>query len=82
MPTKCGQKDSKGYFCRWGSQGKKYYYKKGDKASMEQARKKADAQGAAAHASGYQGSYDKEKLTEELKSIKVDLESLKKKIKK
>ena len=58
MPTRCGLKDSKGYFCRWGGQGKKYYYKKGDKESMERARKKADAQGAAAHASGYEGAYD------------------------
>ena len=58
MPTKCGQKDSKGYFCRWGSKGKKYYYNPNDKASRERARKKADKQGAAAHASGYQGAYN------------------------
>jgi len=56
MPTKCGLHDSKGYFCRWGGHGKKYYYTKGDKDSMERARKKADAQGQAAHASGYQGA--------------------------
>ena len=58
MPTKCGQKDSKGYFCRWGNHGKKYYYNPNDKASRERARKKADKQGAAAHASGYRGSTD------------------------
>ena len=60
MPTRCGQNDSKGYFCRWGSSGKKYYYTKGDKASMARARKKADAQGAAAHASGYRGAIEKQ----------------------
>ena len=68
MPTKCGQKDSKGYFCRWGSSGKKYYYTKGDKKSMERARKKADKQGAAAHASGYRGS-DKSDLLDSASNI-------------
>lgn len=52
MPTKCGKKDKKGYFCQWGSSGKKYYYKKGDKASRDRARSKADKQGKAAHANG------------------------------
>jgi len=69
MPTRCGLKDSKGYFCRWGSHGKKYYYKKGDKASMERARKKADKQGAAAHASGYQGSIEK---ASDIQSVRFD----------
>jgi len=56
MPTKCGKKDSKGTYCQWGSHGAHYYYTPGDKASMEKARKKADAQGAAAYAHGYRGS--------------------------
>jgi len=56
IPTKCGLKDSKGYFCRWGKSGKKYYYNPKDPSSRERARKKADKQGQAAHASGYQGS--------------------------
>ena len=47
IPTKCGQTDSKGTFCRWGGKGKKYYYTPGDKASMARARKKADKQGRA-----------------------------------
>lgn len=53
MPTRC-LKDSKGCFCRWGSQ-KKYYYKCNDKAAKERARKKANTQGRAAHAAGYKG---------------------------
>ncbi len=55
MPTKCGLKDKKGNFCRWGSSGKKYYYDPNDKASKEAARKKANKQGAAARAGGYKG---------------------------
>lgn len=39
---------------QWGNHGKKYTYKPGDKASRERAKKKAIAQGQAAHASGYQ----------------------------
>ena len=56
MPTTCGHKDKDGFYCIWGTHGKHYHYKKGDKASMERARKKANAQGAAAHASGYSGA--------------------------
>jgi len=74
MPTKCGQKDSKGTFCRWGSSGKKYYYTPGDKASMERARKKANKQGAAAHASGYEGSEDN--IKNSLSNIMSGLEDL------
>jgi len=55
MPTKCGKRDSKGVYCQWGNHGAHYYYTPGDKESMERARKKADAQGAAAHASGWHG---------------------------
>jgi len=53
MPTRAG-KDSKGCFQQWGSQTK-YYYKCGDKKARERARKKANSQGHAAHASGYKG---------------------------
>ena len=55
IPTTCGHKDSDGYYCVWGTKGKHYYYKKGDKLSMARARVKANKQGAAAHASGYEG---------------------------
>lgn len=58
MPTKCGKKDSKGTYCQWGSKGAHYYYTPGNKESMAKARKKADKQGAAAHASGYKGALD------------------------
>ncbi len=63
-PTKCGLKDKDGYFCRWGSKGARYHYDPSNPASKEAARKKADAQGAAAHAGGYEGS---EKSIEEKK---------------
>jgi len=52
MPAKPG-KDKKGCYFRWGSSGKKYYYKCGDKAAAAKAKKKADAQGRAAYSSGY-----------------------------
>lgn len=55
MPSLPG-KDSNGYYYRWGKSGKKYYYKKGDKASETRAKKLADKQGAAAYASGYKGN--------------------------
>jgi len=54
MPVKSG-KDSKGSFMRWGSSGKKYYYKAGNKASRAIAKRKASQQGRAAYASGYRG---------------------------
>lgn len=50
-PAKRG-KDSKGPYYRWGN-GKKYYYKAGNKKSREAARKKAYGQAKAAFASGY-----------------------------
>jgi hypothetical protein len=53
MPTTCGHKDSKGTYCQWGGHGAHYYYTPGDKESMERARKKADAQGAAVHSTGW-----------------------------
>ena len=51
MPTETG-KDSKGCFARWGKKGKKYFYRCGDKASRERAKRKADKQGRAIKASG------------------------------
>jgi len=53
MPTTCGHSDSKGTYCKWGNSGAHYYYTPGDKESMERARKKADAQGAAVHSTGW-----------------------------
>jgi len=76
MPTKCGLKDSNGYYCRWGSQGKKYYYDPDSKSSRERARKKADKQGRAARASGYEGSIDD--TLNVLDKIQLILESLRK----
>jgi hypothetical protein len=40
---------------QWGNHGAKYAYAPGDKASMERAREKAQAQGRAARAHGYKG---------------------------
>lgn len=54
-PTRCS-KDSKGCYCQWGNQ-KKYYYKCGDEKAKERARRKADAQGRAAHANKYKTGY-------------------------
>jgi len=59
IPTRCGQTDSNGTFCRWGDKGKKYYYTPGDKASMARARAKAEKQGRAIHSTGW-----KEKSTD------------------
>lgn len=47
MPATCGHKDKNGYYCVWGTEGKHYYYKRGDKSSMERAREKAKRQGRA-----------------------------------
>jgi len=55
MPVITGT-DSKGCYSRWGGHGKKYYYKCGDKAARERAKRKAGKQGQAAHARGYKGS--------------------------
>jgi len=43
MPAQYG-KDSKGNWVRWGTQGAKYYYKKGDDASKNRALAKMNAQ--------------------------------------
>lgn len=50
MPIKRGT-DSKGAFYRYGSSGKKYYFKIGDKTSRERAKKKAGKQAQAIKAS-------------------------------
>lgn len=54
MPVKRGR-DKKGYFYRWGSSGKKYYFKKGDRSARTRAKNKAERQGRAIRASGYRG---------------------------
>lgn len=54
MPVKSG-KDKKGNFLRWGSSGKKYYYKAGNATSRRRAYNKARRQARAARASGYKG---------------------------
>ena len=53
MPVRCGAKDAKGTYCRWGKHGKKYHYRAGNAVSKRQARAKATKQGRAAHAHGY-----------------------------
>jgi hypothetical protein len=55
MPTQTG-KDAQGCYAQWGNHGKRYYYTCGDDAARGRARKKADAQGRAAHAGGYAGN--------------------------
>ncbi len=45
-------KDNKGCFAQWGSQ-KRYYYKCGDNAARERAKKKAETQARAIYSSGY-----------------------------
>lgn len=62
MPVHSGS-DSEGPYFQWGGKGKKYRYKKGDKASMERARKLAAKQGAAAYAHGYKGNEMLQKIT-------------------
>ena len=54
MPVR-RSKDSQGPFYQWGTSGKKYRYKAGDKRSREAAKSKAGKQGQAAHAAGYGG---------------------------
>jgi hypothetical protein len=50
MPIQRGV-DSKGNFYRWGSEGKKYHYIVKNAESRAQAKKRAEKQGAAVHAS-------------------------------
>lgn len=50
MPVKsCRDQGSPGY--KWGDSGKCYIYKSGDGESREEAKRKAEEQGAAVHAS-------------------------------
>lgn len=49
------KKDGDGPYYQWGDSGKKYHYEAGDDASRKKAKKKAEKQGQAAHASGYDG---------------------------
>lgn len=49
MPVNFYQQGEK-CFARWGRQGKKYYYKCGDKSARQRARKKAEKQGRAVKA--------------------------------
>lgn len=53
MPVTTG-KDSKGCYAQWGSQ-KRYYYTCGNKRARERAKKKAERQGRAIRAAGYEG---------------------------
>lgn len=48
-------RDSKGCFSRWGTSGKKYYYKCGDSVARERAKKKAEKQARAIYSSDYRG---------------------------
>jgi hypothetical protein len=43
-----------GYY-RWGDEGTRYFYEPGDAEERELAREQAEAQRAAAYASGYDG---------------------------
>lgn len=52
MPVTTG-KDSKGCYAQWGSQ-KRYYYSCGSKRARERAKKKAEQQGRAIRAAGYE----------------------------
>jgi len=72
IPTTCGHKDSKGYFCRWGKSGAKYYYDPNDKASRERAKKKADKQGAAIQANKSEENDEEIIEIEITKSVKND----------
>jgi len=54
MPVHAGR-DNVGAFYQWGSSGKKYHYKTSDPAGRARAKKRAEAQGKAAYANGYEG---------------------------
>lgn len=54
MPIKRSH-DSSGPYYQWGDSGKKYHYESGNKESRDRAKKKAQKQAQAAHASGYDG---------------------------
>ena len=78
MPVHSCQENGKpGY--QWGSKGKCYTYTPGNDASRKRAKAKAEAQGRAARASGYQGSFDN--LLESLDNIAKSLNVLMSRIK-
>ncbi|MEZ5175145.1 MAG: hypothetical protein R2823_02950 [Acidimicrobiia bacterium] len=54
MPVHRG-KDKDGPYYQWGDSGKKYHYESGNQKSREAAKAKADKQGRAIRASGYEG---------------------------
>lgn len=58
MPVQRGRTTRDGEpicYYQWGESGKKYYYECGNTRARKQAKAKAEAQGAAAYASGYEG---------------------------
>lgn len=63
---------------KWGSKGKCYTYTRGSKEGSKRARAKAEAQGRAARAGGYQGSLDT--ILESLNNITKSLNVLMSKI--
>lgn len=48
-------KDGTGPYYQWGESGKKYHYTAGDEESRKKAKEKAERQGRAVRASGYDG---------------------------
>ena len=52
MPVHRGV-DREGPYYQWGGHGKKYRYEAGNPPSREQAKRKAERQGQAAHAHGF-----------------------------
>lgn len=68
MPTVRGI-DRKGSFMKWGSKGKKYYYKKGSIKSLERAKGRANLQGRAINASRYYHSGGKEVVRNKSKKL-------------
>lgn len=55
MPVRTGA-DEKGCYAKWGSSGKKYYYECGNSEARKRAKAKAERQGRAARAGGYEGA--------------------------
>ena len=54
MPVqRCALEGRPGF--KWGERGRCYAYEAGDRASRERAREKAEAQGRAARAAGFEG---------------------------
>jgi hypothetical protein len=48
-------KDGKGPYYQWGESGKKYHYESGNEESRKRAKARAEKQGRAIRASGYDG---------------------------